>query len=175
MDAIPVSQNEASASKSPRRMINRLTAAATLAFATTAIAQPMPKEFDFSVTYTFSARRTAVDLGTPNVAAAMDGSFVSTNDAGGRFMNQMFGQCAYAFVQVSGTTEILGGCTYEDQDGDKLFESFRMLGGRPGETTFFGGTGKFAGIRCEGKFVPVATSKDRSKGIGRKTGSCRFS
>lgn len=155
--------------------LSRVVPLALMLVAPLAEAQSMPKEFDFSVTYTFATRRTAVDLGAPNVAVAIEGSFVATNDAGGPFMNQMFGQCSYAFIQASDSPEMLGGCSYEDRDGDKLFESFHMLGGRPGETKFFGGTGKFAGIRCEGKFVPVAASKDRSKGIGRKTGSCRFS
>lgn len=143
-------------------------------FAPVAEAQEISKSFDYSVTYTSTQKRATVDLGAPSVAVAIEGSFVSINDAGEPFLNQMFGQCSYAFLQVGGVSEMLGGCNYEDREGDRLFETFRMTGGSPGESLFFGGTGKYQGIRCEGRFTPILSSKDRTKAIGRKTGSCRF-
>lgn len=139
-----------------------------------AAAQSMPSEFDFSVTYTYVARRAAVDLGGANTAVAIDASFVATNDAGGAFMNNMFGQCSYVLLQSGGAPQMLGGCSYEDKDGDRLYETFRMLSGGPGESAFLGGTGKFSGIRCDGKFTSLAASKDRTKGVGKKSGSCKF-
>lgn len=161
----------------PRRATaTRLAAALSLALVSAgASAQALPRQFDFSVTYTFvTSSRNAVETGQNDAATALHASFAVINDAGGAFMHHMFGPCSYVFVQASGKLQLLGGCNYEDKDGDKLYESIRMAPGGPGELSVTGGTGKFAGLQCEGRFQTVTRSRDGLKGIGRKTGGCRM-
>lgn len=88
-------------------------------------------------------------------------------------MHNMFGQCTGSSLRVGEKHEAMFGCTYEDKDGDNLFETGKATAPRTGQLIFVGGTGKFDGLQCDGNFKTVAVSKDRSKGVGKKTGSCR--
>ena len=139
-----------------------------------AMAQEIPKQFDFSVSYSAVVSSEVAPLGEEDFAAAFIGNFIATNDAGGAFMHNMFGKCAYAVVRADGVLEMSGGCNYADGDGDQLYETFRLPPGGSGELAFIGGTGKFAGIRCTGKFSTQSRSQDRSMIIGKKTGSCEL-
>ena len=138
-----------------------------------AMAQEMPRQFEFSVTYHAVVDSNIVALGGDDFAGSFHGSFTATYDSGGAFMHDMFGTCSYAVIRAEGVLEMSGGCTYADKEGDRLFETFRIPPGGSGELAFIGGTGKFAGIRCEGKLETRARSQDRSMTIGTKTGSCR--
>lgn len=143
------------------------------ALASSAVAQEMQKQFDFSVTYHASVNSDMVALADKDFAGSFHGKFIATNDAGGIFMHNMFGNCSYAVVLAKGVLEMSGGCTYVDKDGDQLYETFKIPPGGGGQLAFIGGTGKFAGIECEGKFETLARSQDRSMAIGKKSGSCR--
>lgn len=154
-------------------MVNGLLAGILASLATSAAAQEMPKQFEFSVTYHAVVTSDMVTLAEKDFAGSFHGKFIATNDSGGVFMHNMFGNCSYAVVRAKGVLEMSGGCTYTDKDGDQLYETFKIPPGGSGEIAFVGGTGKFAGIECAGKFETVARSQDRSMAIGKKNGSCK--
>ncbi len=68
--------------------------------------------------------------------------------------------CLGAFSIVSGQYDENGTCEFVDADGDKMFNTYGRKGDpvkAVGTVQFVHGTGKFAGITGEGKFIPIGT------------------
>lgn len=107
-------------------MFNGLLAGILASLATSAAAQEMPKQFEFSVTYHAVVTSDMVTLAEKDFAGSFHGKFIATNDSGGVFMHNMFGNCSYAVVRAKGVLEMSGGCTYTDKDGDQLYETFKI-------------------------------------------------
>lgn len=149
------------------------TVVTCLGFSVSVNANDMPKEFDFTVTFTWASTDHTLELGEKNKGTTWQGKFAASNDAGDVFMHNMFGECIGLNLNIASNGENRGACVYTDMDGDKLYETFQRAGDKR-EITFIGGTGKFAGIECSGEFKGVGWNADFSQGLGKKIGSCRF-
>jgi hypothetical protein len=151
------------------------TALTLLCVFTSTIAEEMPKQFDFTVTFTWAtSSNETIKLGEKHTGSSWRAIMVATNNAGGVFMNNMVGNCASFTLRSGETLEALGACSYEDKDGDQLYETFKSTIQGKGSIAFIGGTGKFAGIQCEGEYTTVGWARQGAGGVGKKQGRCTF-
>lgn len=142
------------------------------------LAAEMPKEFPFSVTFTNSGTSKVVQQGTGS-ARAVDHILIATNDAGKGFLHNVTAYCVgMSYNDQDQPPKGGGACTFTDADGDQLFERYTFTRPGAGEIRFIGGTGKYAGIQCQGEFERIAQPKAVSEGtwqsIGKKKGNCKL-
>lgn len=139
-------------------------------------ANELPKQFDFVVTFTYSITSSQdIKLGENDYGNSWQGDMVAINDAGGVFMNNTAGKCADFGLTMGGTREGVGACFYEDSDGDRLYETYRLhTDPEPITIEFVGGTGKYTGIKCKGEAKIIGWGRGGAGGVGKKMGSCNF-
>jgi hypothetical protein len=142
------------------------------------LAADMPKEFSFSVTYTNSGTFKVLQQGNGS-ARSFDQILIATNDAGKGFLHNMSANCVgMSYHDRDQPPKGGGACTFTDTDGDQLFERWTYTQPTAGEIRFIGGTGKYAGIQCQGEWeriaLPKAFSESTWQAIGRKRGNCKL-
>jgi len=148
----------------------------SLCVSTPASGEEMPKQFDFTLTFTWAtSSNETIKLGEKNTGSSWRATLVATNDAGAVFMNNMVGNCASFTLQGGEALQALGACAYEDKDGDQLYETYKSTTQGKGSLAFIDGTGKFGGIHCEGEYTTVGWARQGAGGVGKKKGSCTFS
>lgn len=131
-----------------------------------------------SITYTNDVPYvSSVELGDKRVARIAEHILISRNDSGSGFMHNMAAFCIVQFVDNPGKPrEGNGYCTFSDNDGDRIFEHYDYTTENNGNATVIGGTGKYAGVSCSGKWKKLASPKSPVKGkwqnIGSKTMKC---
>jgi hypothetical protein len=142
------------------------------------LAADMPKEFSFSITYTNSGTAKVVQQGKGS-ASTVDHILIAANDAGKGFLHNVAAHCVGMFYNDQDQPPKGGGaCTFTDADGDQLFERYTVTRPGAGEIKFMGGTGKYAGIQCQGEWERIAQPKAASEGtwqnVGKKKGNCKL-
>jgi len=78
----------------------------------------------------------------------------------GSLFYMMSGRCVGSFTIIGGDYNEAGGCEYWNAAGDKFFGIFARKGDpakAEGTWHFVHGTGKFAGVSGEGKWIPLGT------------------
>ena len=123
------------------------------AFAQQPTPAPMPRQGEFSLTYTFVNPQPFETIPGADGKSGLVATNIAwlMNDEGAGFGHRMTGRCV-AFQRLEGTTvvESRGNCVYTDADGDQLFEEFNREPGEPLSTgRWTGGTGKYAGVTSE--------------------------
>lgn len=142
-------------------------------------AAELPKKFDFSATYfTNGTLAPVVEFGAKQKAMGMDQTIMATNDKNEPFLNNMAAKCASIALFGPDQTEGGGYCAFVDADGDNIYEKWTYSDRNSGAIKFSGGTGKFAGLECEGtwkRVVPMkAAAPGTFQGVGIKKGTCMF-
>jgi hypothetical protein len=148
-----------------------------LAFVGGSYAAELPKKFDFSVTYfTNGTLAPVVEFGEKQKAMAMDQTIMATNDKKEPFLNNMAAKCVSLVLFGAEQAEGGGYCAFVDADGDKIYEKWTYGDRNTGKIVFSGGTGKFAGLECQGTWQRVASMKAAAPGtfqaVGSKKGTC---
>jgi hypothetical protein len=75
-------------------------------------------------------------------------------------MYMLSGRCVGYFTIINGDYNESGGCEYQNAAGDKYFGVYARKGDpakAEGTWHVVHGTGKFAGISMEGKWIPIST------------------
>jgi len=142
-------------------------------------AAELPKKFDFSVTYfTNGALAPVVEFGEKQKAIGMDQTIMATNDKKEPFLNNMAAKCASLALFGADQAEGGGYCAFVDADGDKIYEKWTYGDRNAGKIMFSGGTGKFAGLECQGTWERVVSMQPAAPGtfqaVGIKKGACTF-
>ncbi|MFO1206238.1 MAG: hypothetical protein U1E63_11005 [Burkholderiales bacterium] len=137
----------------------------------------LPKKFEFSVTYfTNGALAPVVEFGEKQKAMGMDQTIMATNDKKEPFLNNMAAKCASLGLFGGEQTEGGGYCAFVDADGDKIYEKWTYSDRNTGKIMFSGGTGKFAGLECQGTWQRVVAMQSAAPGtfqaVGTKKGTC---
>ena len=138
------------------------------AFGAGALAQELPKQGTYSTTWVFSGPYTVIELGD-QWAGMAHFALVVWNDAGEGVLHDMAGDC----VGMGLGTAWSGYCSYEDADGDKIFDHWIDVD-EQGTRTLLGGTGKYEGIQGTNEYEFVYTPdapEGTFNGIGHETGS----
>lgn len=145
-----------------------------LGLSTVVNAADMPKEFDFKVTWTWATTGLkALEVGEKDSFNTHQLTMVATNDAEELFMHNMVGHCNGMMMRIGGTFRQAGACTYEDKDGNQLYETYEADEPGKGKIAFIGGTGPFEGIQCEGEWYTAGFARAGEGGVGKKVGSCK--
>jgi len=149
---------------------------------TPVLAQELPSEGKFSITYTAvnPSPSKAVSVGDRDVTVSSS-IMTGINDAGSGLLHNMAGRCNFMTEtnKVAKTIQTRGFCNYADRAGDQVFEEFATDGpvalGSPivFKGKWLGGTGKFEGLSGEFEIRPasVLVSETLVQGAGKKTGS----
>jgi hypothetical protein len=145
------------------------------AFAPACLAQDLPKQGTFAVTYTAAGTLTkTIDLGDGTKVVANDARLLATNDAGQGIFHNATGDC----MAVRAGDARNGYCVFTDKDGDKFVEPWSLApGAKKGTGTLGPGTGKYKDI--EGNLEwEVVTNPPAATGtynfVGKKRGSYRL-
>ncbi len=139
-----------SAAFGPRFRLSALTAA-LLALAPLAAAQEGPREGEIEFTFGADVReRMVIPAGATAQASLVEVSLVITETVSGP-MERMGARCVALghFDTESEAWDGLGNCTWQDAEGDRIFETLEESGtggAGTGKAVITGGTGKFAGI-----------------------------
>ncbi len=135
------------------------------AFGASALAQELPKQGTFSVTWTFSGPYTAIEIGEDQWAWSSTYTLIIWNDAGEGFFHDMSGVCVNMGSEAEDAPVADSGyCSYEDADGDKLFEYYYETEAGKGTAIQLGGTGKYAGVQGTDTYEYVYTP-DAPEGV----------
>jgi hypothetical protein len=140
-------------------------------------AAELPKKFEFSVTYfTNGALAPVVEFGGNQKAIGMDQTIMATNDKKEPFLHNMAAKCASLVLFGAEQAEGGGYCAFVDADGDKIYEKWTYSDRHAGKIMFSGGTGKFAGLECQGTWQRVVSMQPAAPGtfqaVGTKKGTC---
>jgi hypothetical protein len=156
--------------------------AVPLACFTQSLAQELPTEAQFSITYTAvnPAPSKAVSVGDRDVVVSSS-IMTAVNDGGSGLLHNMPGRCNFMTQtnKAAKTVEIHGFCNYADKAGDQVFEEFMTNGpstlGSPLvlKGKWLGGTGKFEALSGEFEIRPtsILVSETLVQGAGKKTGT----
>jgi hypothetical protein len=156
--------------------------AVPLACITAPLAQELPAEAKFSITYTAvnPAPSKVVSVGDRDVAVSSS-IMTAVNDGGSGLLHNMAGRCNLMTQtnKVAKTIEMHGYCNYADKAGDQVFEEFTTNGpAKLGSPIVFkgkwlGGTGKFDGLSGEFEIRPasILVSETLTQGAGKKIGT----
>ena len=142
-------------------------------------AAELSKKFDFLVTYfTDGTLAPVVEFGEKLKAMGMDQTIMATNDKGEPFLNNMAAKCASMALFGPDQAEGGGYCAFVDEDGDNIYEKWTYGDRTSGKIMFSEGTGKFAGLECEGTWKRVVSMMAAAPGtfqaVGTKKGTCMF-
>ncbi|MBS0639529.1 MAG: hypothetical protein JSS43_06630 [Proteobacteria bacterium] len=162
-----------------------LTAAVSLPLGA-ALAEDLPREGRFSITYTGVNTSPAkpVPYGKDREAVVGVSLMTAVNDAGSGLLHNMAGRCQVVTLIDRGakTQEMRAYCVYTDRTGDQVFEEVSTPAptglGQPARWVgkWAGGTGKYAGLA--GEFEVTNSGNIGTDGIyqaaGKKTGSYRL-
>jgi hypothetical protein len=159
--------------------------AVPLACFTPAVAQELPSEGKFSITWTLvnPTPSKTVSVGDQDVAVS-SAIMTAVNDSGSGLLHNMAGRCNYITItnKIAKTFENHGFCSYADKAGDEVFEEFMTNGptklGQPvvNKGKWIGGTGKFEGLSGEFEIrpTPVLISETLVQISGTKIGTYRI-
>jgi hypothetical protein len=159
-----------------------LIAAFVVAPASSVIAQGLPNESQFSITYTGvnPAPIRPVAFGNEREVTVNAPIMTAVNDAGAGLLHNMAGRCIIITTvdKAAKTLEARGYCNYADRAGDQVYEEvFTPTPVALGTSVKFtgkwtGGTGKFAGL--SGEFEITTSGNIGPEGAfqnaGKKTG-----
>jgi hypothetical protein len=164
-----------------------LLAASLLALpAGASVAQELPREGKFSITYT-GVNPTPVKpvpFGKDREAIVGVSFMTAVNDAGSGLLHNMAGRCILLTIidRAAKTQDVRGYCSYADRGGDQVFEEVSTPAptglGLPARFVgkWTGGTGKYAGLT--GEFEITNSGNIAPEGLfqaaGKKTGSYRL-
>ncbi|GJE03968.1 hypothetical protein GMJLKIPL_5925 [Methylobacterium isbiliense] len=148
-----------------------------------ALAQDLPKQGEFRITFMAT---------NPVVAKPVQGAanqthsvgvliMAAANETGGALLNNMTGRCTFSNVVdiAAKTFENQGFCDYADADGDHVYEKYsypaQPLSPRAkGTGEWTGGTGKFAGLSGTFEITvtrPASMTEGATQAIGQKKGT----
>ena len=165
-----------------KHIIALFAGALTIGCYAQALAQELPKEGKYSITYTSvnPSPTKAVSIGDRDISVSSS-IMTALNDGGSGLLHNMAGRCNFMSEtnKVAKTIEIRGFCNYADRGGDQVFEEFMTNGpsalGTPivFKGKWLGGTGKFEGLSgdIEIRPTPVLVSDNLVQGTGKKTGT----
>ncbi len=150
------------------------------------VAQELPREGRFSITYTGVNPTPAkpVPLGKDREAIVGVSIMTAVNDAGNGLLHNMAGRCILLTIvdRAAKTQDLRGYCSYADRGGDQVFEEVSTPTptglGLPARYVgkWTGGTGKYAGL--SGDFEITNSGNIAPEGLfqaaGKKTGSYRL-
>lgn len=154
--------------------------------ASATVAQELPREGKFSITYTGVNPNPVkpVPFGKDREAIVGVSLMTAVNDAGSGLLHNMAGRCILLTVidRAAKTQDLHGYCSYTDRSGDQVFEEVTTpvpTGlGQPARYVgrWTGGTGKYAGL--SGEFEVTNSGNIAPEGLfqaaGKKTGSYRL-
>lgn len=158
--------------KQTRQLFNMvLTGGVT--FSALSIAQTIPKQADFDVTYeAVGSVVRSIDAGDGQAVNLYQATLLFTNPSNTPLLRNISANCIESAFTAAGDS---GYCVFTDKDGDKFVEIItRPAGQKVGTGTFGAGTGKFKGISGKVNWEPIqqlAADKGTFNFIGRKTGS----
>lgn len=150
------------------------------------VAQELPREGRFSITYTGVNANPVkpVPFGKDREAIVSVSIMTAVNDAGSGLLHNMAGRCILLTIidRAANTQDLSGYCSYADRGGDQVFEEVstpaRTGLGLPARYVgkWAGGTGKYAGL--SGEFEITNSGNIAPEGLfqaaGKKTGSYRL-
>lgn len=158
-------------------------AAALLALAPLAAAQEGPREGEIELTFSADVKElTKIPAGATQEASLVEASLVFTETVSGP-MEGLGGARCVALSRFDTETQEWGGwgnCTWQDAEGDRIFETIEDTGAGgagTGKGTITGGTGKYAGITGEHDYtLEFAASPDEGhiQWVGHKKGTWRI-
>ncbi len=137
----------------PRTLLLVSSALLTSAFSTQALAAEV--KFDQQACYAGPGQLIQHADGIMSASYALAGMSPGTE---GTPFHMMSGRCLGAFSLINGQIDDGGTCEYVDAAGDKAFGAYSRKGDAAkaeGTWHFVHGTGKFAGITGEGKWMPI--------------------
>jgi hypothetical protein len=163
-----------------------VAAAITLVPATACLAQDLPREGRFSITYTGvnPSPVKPVPFGKDREAIVGVSLMTAVNDADSGLLNNMAGRCILLTIvdRAAKTQDVHGYCNYADRGGDLVFEEVTTPTptglGQPARFVgkWTGGTGKYLGLT--GEFEITNSGNVASEGLyqaaGKKTGSYKL-
>lgn len=163
-----------------------IAASLLIAPATGCLAQELPREGKFSITYTGvnPSPSKPVPFGKDREAIAGVSIMTAVNDAGSGLLHNMAGKCVLLTVidRAAKTQDVHGYCNYADRAGDQVFEEVSTPAptglGLPARFVgkWTGGTGKYAGL--SGEFEVTNSGNIAPEGLfqaaGKKTGSYKL-
>jgi hypothetical protein len=150
-------------------------------------AQDLPSEGNFSITYTavIPSPNKGIAVGKEREAVANASTMTAVNDAGSGLLHNMAGRCVALSTidRVAKTLEVRGYCNYVDRSGDQVWEEFStpapLTLGTPVKFAgkWVGGTGKYTGLSGDFEITnsgPMATDGP-AQSAGKKIGSYKIS
>jgi len=118
-------------------------------------AAELPKSGKFTSQFGWIFKGDAQQLGPDRSVSTGVVSGVMFNTGGKAFLNQALTECALILDVNKDQVDAKGTCTMTDADGDKAFLEWKCAGKMPacpGDQSFIGGTGKYAGLSGPSKF-----------------------
>lgn len=169
-----------------RKRIFGLVAICLTLPAASSLAQDLPREGKFSITYTGvnPSPVKPVPFGKDREAVVGVSIMTAVNDAGSGLLHNMSGRCILLTVvdKAAKTQDLRGYCSYADRGGDQVFEEMSTPAptglGVPARLAgkWTGGTGKYAGLN--GEFEITNSGNIGPEGMyqaaGKKTGSYKL-
>jgi hypothetical protein len=154
--------------------------------AAASLAQELPREGKFSITYTGVNPNPVkpVPFGKDREAIVGVSIMTAVNDAGSGLLHNMSGRCILLTLidRAAKTQDVRGYCNYADRAGDQAFEEVSTPAptglGLPARFVgkWTGGTGKYAGL--SGDFEITNSGNIAPEGLfqaaGKKTGSYKL-
>ena len=158
---------------------------ASIACATSGLAQELPSEANFSITYTSVNPAPSKPVSFIDRDVSVSSTIMTAlNDGGSGLLHNMGGRCNFMtdVNKTAKTVEVRGFCNYADTVGDQVFEEFMTNGpialGSPivFKGKWLGGTGKFDGLSgdIEIRPTPILATETLVQGVGKKTGTYRI-
>jgi hypothetical protein len=140
LGSIKISQ-EGRITMAPRSVI-----VATLLLAPLSVrAADLPKQGTDSYTTTYVIVSSSQMKAGDRTITAYEGLGITRNDNGGPMFNDMGARCLGTSEMVGKDASSRGTCVETDKDGDEIYSTYQSKG-LSGTHTFFGGTGKYAGL-----------------------------
>ncbi len=150
-------------------MVSRLTILSWLLLVPLcANAADLPKQGTDSYTTAYITVTANTMKAGDRTVVVYDSYGISRNDDGRPMFNAMGVRCEGTRETVGNESTNRGTCVDIDKDGDEIFSTYEAKGGA-GAHTFFGGTGKYAGLTgtADYTYEPVKSPDGHGMGIVR--------
>lgn len=140
------------------------------------IAQTLPKQANFEVTYDAEISvLTSIDAGNSQSVNVYQASLNFTNSSNTPLFRNISASCVESEFTGGGDS---GYCVFSDKDGDKFVETItRTAEPKVRQGVFGSGTGKYTGITGQVLLRPLTRTTTRNgtvSFVGKKTGSYKL-
>ena len=142
------------------------------------LAQELPPEGPIDSIFTWTERQQSMTTAGGMEAFTAEDFLVVSAASPGSVLDGLAGRCLSAGDQspTGAAYQARGACTFTDESGDQIFETFETKNGA-GTAKLIGGTGKYKGITADYTFTTSYFGSPAAgvwQGIGRKTGTYKI-